>query len=204
MNPCIVVDCASARRAMKLCPKHYEAEKRGMRLAKKPTFLDSIGRKHPISAKRRDWLLDFLERQEFSDSCIEWPFPLLPNGYGNVRLFYDQQVVGAHVAICLLTRGPKPTPKHHAAHSCGNRECVNPGHLRWATPKQNNLDKQLHGTRQNGENNPLATISNAQALSIAADSRPYKEIAASTGATLNIVKQIKAGTTWSSITGIKK
>jgi hypothetical protein len=50
--------------------------------------------------------------------------------------------------MCKLAHGPAPTPKHHAAHSCGkgHEACINPKHLRWATPRENAADAKLHGT----------------------------------------------------------
>jgi hypothetical protein len=42
--------------------------------------------------------------------------------------------------------GPAPSPKHHAAHLCGNRSCLNKRHLVWATPKENEAHKKAHGT----------------------------------------------------------
>jgi hypothetical protein len=59
-------------------------------------------------------------------------------------------------AICELVHGPPPTPKHQAAHSCGNAWCCNGAHLRWATPAENLADKVRHGTadRHRGPVNP--------------------------------------------------
>jgi len=203
VNPCIVVDCGSARSSGKLCPKHYQAEKRGAVLSKKPTFLDSIGLKSSRSAKSRNWLLDYLKEGNFTEECVEWPFGRR-GGYGLTTLTPCTGATGAHVAACVLTRGPRPTPSHQAAHSCGNQSCVNPRHLRWATAKQNEADKKFHGTQQAGEKHYRSQITNAEALSIAGDTRAYKEIAAATGASLSVVKQIKSGSNWSSITGIEK
>jgi hypothetical protein len=50
----------------------------------------------------------------------------------------------AHRAMCRLIHGNPPTPKHQAAHSCGNgrRGCVHPGHLRWATDAENRAERR--------------------------------------------------------------
>jgi HNH endonuclease len=55
--------------------------------------------------------------------------------------------------MCELAYGPAPSPRHQVAHSCGkgHEGCVNPRHLRWATPKENSADMVLHGTALRGE-----------------------------------------------------
>jgi hypothetical protein len=49
--------------------------------------------------------------------------------------------------VCEETNGPPPTPAHQAAHNtpngCIGSICVNGGHLRWATNRENQLDTPL-------------------------------------------------------------
>jgi len=49
--------------------------------------------------------------------------------------------------MCEYRNGPPPTPEHHAAHSCdrGHDKCVNPNHLSWKTPTENQLDRFRDG-----------------------------------------------------------
>ncbi len=56
-------------------------------------------------------------------------------------------------AICRYVNGPRPSPKHQAAHNCGHANCIAPRHLRWATAKENAADKQRHGTFPEPRNN---------------------------------------------------
>lgn len=82
--------------------------------------------------------------------CVEWPYSRNPRSrYGQTML--DRRKMSAHRASALRHLGPQPSPLHEVAHSCGNRGCVNPGHLRWATRVENHADKHAHGTMVCGE-----------------------------------------------------
>lgn len=82
--------------------------------------------------------------QNDTDECVLWPFYRMPNGYAQVG-FHDGQKL-AHRYVCELAHGPAPAGKPEAAHSCGNRACVNPKHLRWSNHSDNEADKRNHGT----------------------------------------------------------
>lgn len=100
--------------------------------------------------KTAQWLRD---RQDYDGSeCLIWPFYIDPvRGYGPMG--YEGKMTKAHIFMCKLINGERPTPKHEAAHSCGNGRigCVHPKHLSWKTKKQNALDKVAHGTASWGD-----------------------------------------------------
>jgi hypothetical protein len=57
---------------------------------------------------------------------------------------WNGKVVRVPRVVCEETNGPPPTSKHHAAHNtrngCVGGLCVNGGHLRWATARENQQD----------------------------------------------------------------
>lgn len=90
--------------------------------------------------------LQFLEEAISSDSqdCIIWPFYKMKNGYGQVGTHDGMSL--AHRYVCTRFHGNPPKENSQARHLCGNRACVNPKHIRWGSPKQNEDDKRNHGT----------------------------------------------------------
>lgn len=88
------------------------------------------------------------------DWCLVWPFARDKHGRG--LMGYNGEHHWAHRFMCRLVKGEPPTPKHTAAHSCGNGHggCINPHHLSWKTQAENLEDCRAHGTilRHHGGN----------------------------------------------------
>jgi DNA invertase Pin-like site-specific DNA recombinase len=88
------------------------------------------------------------------DMCLFWPFSRAAHGYPGpcASRLHKGKNVAAHVEICEMVNGPKPTPKHEVAHSCGrgNFGCVAGNHLRWATKAENATDAKAHGRATTG------------------------------------------------------
>ena len=103
-----------------------------------------------------------------SVACLIWPFYRDKNGYAMVS--HGGRYVAVSRFMCEQKNGFPPTAKHETAHNCGNGHlgCVNPNHLRWATRKENQADRIIHGTGQNGEHNHQAKLTADQVLEIRA------------------------------------
>lgn len=130
--------------------------------------------------------------------CLIWPYWRAANGYGRITFKGKRQYV--HRLMCELVDGPAPSDKHEAAHSCGNGGggCINPHHLEWKTRKQNEADKEGHGTRVRGERHGQSKLSAAQVRSIRAmrGSIPQSKIAKQFGIGQSQVARIQTGEKW--------
>lgn len=141
--------------------------------------------------------LDFLFASLIPDGreCIEWPYSRDKDGYG--QTYYNSRVTQTHRLVCLLAHGEPPTPKHQAAHSCGNSSCINKGHLRWRTAGENIAEKEAHGTKLVGAAIPSSKLDDqkvAQILSLKGEKTG--RIAGQFGVTASTIRNILSGKTW--------
>lgn len=141
---------------------------------------------------QRGWLAAALLHE--TDDCLIYPFRLERNGYGRIAL--NKVRIGAHAFICERAHGPKPTPQHEAAHSCGRRACCNKRHLRWATSVENNREKIKHGTVARGEGVGNSRWTEETVLAVKAATGLLREIAVRFGVPLSTVHHIRSGRTW--------
>jgi hypothetical protein len=88
-----------------------------------------------------------------TDGCILWPYAVRKSsGYGA----FSKTVNGkckhfdVHRFVCVEAHGNPTSDAPEAAHSCGNKLCLNPRHLYWASHKQNMEDAKRHGTIRGG------------------------------------------------------
>lgn len=94
-----------------------------------------------------------------TDECVLWPYSVTlgPNGgYGRLRV--GKRTRPVHQLACELHHGPRPFPKAQAAHSCRNKNCLNPRHLRWDDAFGNQADRVKDGTAPRGEQSGLAKL----------------------------------------------
>lgn len=128
--------------------------------------------------------------------CLIWPYFRKPDGYGIFGL--NGEIFRAHRWMCEAAHGAPPTPRHEAAHSCGNHSCVNPQHLSWKTSAENKQDLLRHGRERRETGKPRRKITQAQARAIitAKGKRSASDLAIAYGLTERYIRQVWQGVHW--------
>lgn len=129
------------------------------------------------------------------EECLLWPYRTVSTGYGLAVIGGVQK--RASRWMCILAHGEPPSCDHEAAHSCGVSRCVNPRHLRWATPQQNSADKVVHGTDNSGERNGKTRLTQADIAAIRAAPPHLKPLMERYGVSKGCISKIRSGQRWS-------
>ena len=152
-DECSVEGCSEPIMTRGWCCTHYH------RVIRHGT---PAGSGRPIRGSVKQFILD--NAGHTGDECLIWPFNRSSkHGYAVIRKEHFGSGM-AHRSMCIVAHGPPPTDKHEAAHSCGkgHKGCVNPRHLSWKTPTENNRDR---GVKECGTwRNSLASKLYAQSM----------------------------------------
>lgn len=84
-------------------------------------------------------------------------------------------------------------------HHCDNPKCCNPNHLFLGTFKDNIQDALKKGRLPSGPDSALSKLNRDQVLSIRADPRSTRELAAAFGVHHSSIHSLKSGKTYSSV-----
>lgn len=185
IGECRVRDCGGNVYCKGYCERHYR------RFSK---YGDPLEGKTPKGTH-----LEFLRSIPETDNCVEWPFGIQDTGYGRLR--FQGKMINAHRAALIIHCGPPPTPELHAAHQpavCHNRACVNPRHLRWASPAENMADKTIDGTTffPRGERQGAAKLRSRDVLAIRQSDKTQNELAAIYGVSKQQISRIIRRERW--------
>jgi len=133
--------------------------------------------------------------------CLIWPFHRSTDGYA--RWCINGRGKNVHATMCEHRNGPRPSPRHHAAHTCGKGSagCVNPQHMEWKTFEENEADKVRHGTRIRGERSPNAKLTEDDVRKIRAAKGKQRDIAKRFGVGQASVWRIRHKITWGHVDG---
>jgi len=84
----------------------------------------------------------FWAKVKFGEGCWLWSASTARGGYGQSRVRIGQRamMMGAHRVAYMIAKGEIPRDMQ-VDHTCFNRLCVNPSHLRLTTAKQNSEHK---------------------------------------------------------------
>ena len=136
--------------------------------------------------------------------CWLWLGAVSNAGYGKLGLMRNGKKVtlGAHRAFYEAHVGPIPEG-FVIMHSCDNKLCVNPSHLRADTQANNMKDKAVKKRSAYGQRNARSKLTDAQVLEIYSSTEHWGVFAEKYGVSYWTVRNIKAGKNWSQVTGQK-
>jgi hypothetical protein len=186
--PCAVKDCKRPHSAFGYCEPHYARFKRH-------------GDPNAGIADRGAGLAfieDVLSRKP-TNACIEWFRPFRGKSrksYASVSV--DGKSWPAHRYVCFRAHGPEPHPNMETCHSCANKRCINPQHLRWGTEADNGADRSLHGTVCRGvdQKNAKLTDDDIRFIRAAPSSVSNNELGRRFGVTGSNIGFIRKNQTW--------
>ena len=161
-----------------------------------------------VPATTRFWKFVTMGEHSFEE-CWEWSGNRTVDGYGVIKDGTRNR--RAHRVSWEIHKGPIPDGMH-VLHSCDNRPCVNPSHLRLGTHQDNMRDMAVRGRAgggdgyrfhakgiQRGENNAHAIATEEVVRWVRAQHAAgvsYKELAARTGLAYPTVYAIANRRTW--------
>lgn len=185
---CSIENCGKQLYARGWCQIHYQRWYRGRDLAKG----------HASQGAHASFIKDIALPFD-GDDCLPWPYCRSSMGYA----ITDRRGHGTDSVpriLCIAVNGKPPTPKHQAAHNCGkgHKGCVNPRHLRWATPQENQIDRIKHGTHNRGTRQGRSKLTEAdvRAIRSMAGEASHASIAAKFGVGESNIRSILKRINW--------
>lgn len=143
-----------------------------------------------------------VEKSNDENGCWIWKGFLHKNGYGVINIDGKNQFV--HRVSYQIAYNEEIPEDMMILHSCNNRACVNPAHLRIGTHEQNMKDMTEASRQARGCYNGNATLTEGQVLQIKefiSKGVPKKYIAMIFGTGFSTIKDIASGRTWSWLKG---
>lgn len=134
-----------------------------------------------------------------ANGCWNFAGPIRDDGYGVLTVGDNKQknvkYILAHRASYEAFVGSIPEGAF-VLHSCDNRACVNPAHLRAGDQFDNMNDAIVRGRFAEGENSPHAKLTASDVLSIRRSSEGPTELARQFGVSAPTICDVKARRTW--------
>lgn len=148
---------------------------------------------HGVTDEERFWSL---VNRRGTEDCWEWQGGVGTHGYGRATL--NGKRMTTHRLAWTLAHGHEP--QLQILHSCDNKRCVNPQHLREGTLQDNSRDAVERDRVAHGERSAAAKLTEADVIDIRRrlkhGSELKKDIATEYGVSQSVISDIRVGRTW--------
>lgn len=188
---CQILECGRKHFGQGYCNRHWKKWKK---------YGDPL-----IGATRRDYAFHdtiesafnaYISKPKNEDECWEWQGYIDPvSGYG--QFTYQRKHYSAHRVSYYLTHGKWAYPM--TLHSCDNRLCWNPHHLRAGTNAQNMEDKVSRNRQLKGEDIASAKLNAGKVQAIRASIKNQADLAREFGVTEAQIHRVKHRKQWKHI-----
>lgn len=182
---CSMPNCGGAHKTKGLCRAHYA------RLLRYGSPLAGSTMQGEPERYLREVVLGYV-----GEDCLTWPYSKFQTGYAALPRKDKRHTVSR--LVCEETNGPPPSPQHYAAHSCGKGHlaCVNPHHLSWKTPSENQADRVEHGTSNRGTRCGSAKLTENDVLKIRSLPGKAVDLARQYHVSDSTIREIRAKKSW--------
>lgn len=118
-------------------------------------------------------------------------------GYIKTRLVKEGvgQSLFVHLIVLRTFIGDSPCGMQ-CAHIDGKRDNPRLDNLKWKTPKENSMDKIIHGTLLRGDTAPWSKLTADQVNKIRQEKKTFKELAIEYNVHASQISRIKSGKRW--------
>ena len=130
-----------------------------------------------------------VSRLDPDGECLVWTGTRTKGGYGQLFLKERGGLLYLHRLVFSLLNGPIPEGMV-VMHTCDNRACANPAHLRLATQKDNLRDMAKKGRAA------FARLTPEAVLRIREDGRSHTQVARAFGVHRDTIRLIRGRKTW--------
>jgi len=188
---CNIADCKNKHASSGYCAKHFAR----MQRHGNPNYCAyDYGKGNTY--EERFW--SKVDKTSSANGCWEWSGRVLSTGYGQVR--FEKESWLTHRLSWFLFNKRKTSML--ILHSCDNRICVNPEHLREGTHLDNTNDKVSRNRQAKGETNGRVTLTESQVFEIRkllAQKVSHRKIGSLFGVNKSTITNINRGKTWKHI-----
>lgn len=188
--PCSVEGCPRSVHAREWCKKHYEQWR----------VYGSPIPQHQYAAKGSGhrWLVEVVSNRDRSEGCWEWPYCVDGSGYGLLH-YLGKKMKAPQVALILDGRERPEWPRNCTLHSCDNRLCCNPAHLRWGSNAENVADAMARSRHSFGLRNGRSKLTPEMVRRIRSGEKSCREFAEELGINRRTIQRAKTGKNWKQV-----